>query len=251
MSVGPPDNPGRLLRRAIAQKCVAMPGVFNAGVARLVKRTVSTPFTSAAPDWPTGDGRRAGHRTARIGRGRAAGGVRRHGRATSPRWWMRTPGLAGQRTRAGGGAAGARGAGGAAHRGPGLSQALRPPRRQGAGAGAGDGPQDSRRPARRGEDFLIVARTDARGVEDFDAAVERAASISMPARTTIFPETCDGRRISSLRQSSPCAVDGEHDRIRPRTAAQRPATRIDGLPDGDLPDDRVPGSDEGGGEVPG
>ena len=38
MSVGPPDKPGRALRRAMARGCVAMPGAFNAGIARLVER---------------------------------------------------------------------------------------------------------------------------------------------------------------------------------------------------------------------
>src|SRR5688572_20795287 len=38
MSVGPPDKPCRALRRAMARGCVAMPGAFNAGIARLVER---------------------------------------------------------------------------------------------------------------------------------------------------------------------------------------------------------------------
>ena len=38
MSAAVGANPGRALRRAMARGCVAMPGVFNAGVARLVER---------------------------------------------------------------------------------------------------------------------------------------------------------------------------------------------------------------------
>ena len=38
MSQGPPVKPGAALRRAMARSCVAMPGAFNAGVARLVER---------------------------------------------------------------------------------------------------------------------------------------------------------------------------------------------------------------------
>ena len=38
MSQGESVNPGRALRRAMARSCVAMPGAFNAGVARLIER---------------------------------------------------------------------------------------------------------------------------------------------------------------------------------------------------------------------
>src|SRR5687768_17227783 len=38
MSEGRKVSPGRALRRAMARGCVAMPGAFNAGVARLVER---------------------------------------------------------------------------------------------------------------------------------------------------------------------------------------------------------------------
>jgi len=42
--------------------------------------------------------------------------------------------------------------------------------------------------ARRGPDFLIIARTDARGVEGFDRAVERAGEYLASGADAIFPE---------------------------------------------------------------
>jgi methylisocitrate lyase len=42
--------------------------------------------------------------------------------------------------------------------------------------------------ARRDEDFMIIARTDARAVEDFDRAVERAGEYLAAGADAIFPE---------------------------------------------------------------
>ena len=42
--------------------------------------------------------------------------------------------------------------------------------------------------ARRDPDFMIIARTDARGVEDFDRAVERAGEYLAAGADAIFPE---------------------------------------------------------------
>jgi methylisocitrate lyase len=42
--------------------------------------------------------------------------------------------------------------------------------------------------ARRDEDFMIIARTDARAVEDFDRAVERARRYLKAGADSIFPE---------------------------------------------------------------
>jgi methylisocitrate lyase len=42
--------------------------------------------------------------------------------------------------------------------------------------------------ARRDEDFMIIARTDARSVEDFDRAVERAGEYLAAGADAIFPE---------------------------------------------------------------
>jgi methylisocitrate lyase len=48
--------------------------------------------------------------------------------------------------------------------------------------------------ARRDEDFLIVARTDARAVEGFDAAVERAKNYLAAGADAIFPEALESPR---------------------------------------------------------
>jgi methylisocitrate lyase len=42
--------------------------------------------------------------------------------------------------------------------------------------------------ARRNDDFMIIARTDARAVEDFDGAVERAGEYLAAGADAIFPE---------------------------------------------------------------
>jgi methylisocitrate lyase len=48
--------------------------------------------------------------------------------------------------------------------------------------------------ARRDRDFLIVARTDARAVENFDAAVRRAQSYLEAGADAIFPEALESAR---------------------------------------------------------
>ncbi|MBA2527854.1 MAG: methylisocitrate lyase [Pyrinomonadaceae bacterium] len=47
--------------------------------------------------------------------------------------------------------------------------------------------------ARRDPDFLLIARTDARAVESFDKAVERAQSYLAAGADAIFPEALQGR----------------------------------------------------------
>ena len=47
--------------------------------------------------------------------------------------------------------------------------------------------------ARSDSDFVVVARTDARAVESFDAAVERAGSYLMAGADAIFPEALQTR----------------------------------------------------------
>ena len=48
--------------------------------------------------------------------------------------------------------------------------------------------------ARRDPDFLIIARTDARGVEDFDRTVRRARRYVEAGADAIFPEALQGER---------------------------------------------------------
>src|SRR5256886_12910235 len=47
--------------------------------------------------------------------------------------------------------------------------------------------------ARRDPDFLLIARTDARAVESFEEAVERAKSYLAAGADAIFPEALQGR----------------------------------------------------------
>jgi methylisocitrate lyase len=47
--------------------------------------------------------------------------------------------------------------------------------------------------ARRDQDFMIIARTDARAVEDFDRAVERARRYLKAGADAIFPEALQNR----------------------------------------------------------
>ena len=48
--------------------------------------------------------------------------------------------------------------------------------------------------ARRDPDFLIIARTDARGVEDFDSAVTRAEKYGAAGADAIFPEALQNEK---------------------------------------------------------
>ena len=47
--------------------------------------------------------------------------------------------------------------------------------------------------ARRDQDFILIARTDARAVESFDKAIERAQSYLAAGADAIFPEALQGR----------------------------------------------------------
>ena len=48
--------------------------------------------------------------------------------------------------------------------------------------------------ARRDEDFMIIARTDARAVENFDGAVERARRYLEAGADAIFPEALQSKQ---------------------------------------------------------
>jgi len=58
--------------------------------------------------------------------------------------------------------------------------------------------------ARRDPDFVIIARTDARGVEGFDAAVERARLYVQAGADALFPEALgDAQEFASFAQALP------------------------------------------------
>ena len=133
MSAGPPDKPGRALRRAMARGCVAMPGAFNAGIARLVERAgfegvyISGAGLAGLHIEDQVFPKRCGH----LG-----------GKELVPAKEM--------------------------------VQKLRAAVR-----------------ARNDKDFVIVARTDARAVEGFNAAVERAKLYLEAGADAIFPEALE------------------------------------------------------------
>jgi hypothetical protein len=80
--------------------------------------------------------------------------------------------------------------------------------------------------ARADEDFLIVARTDARAVEGFDATVERARDLSRSrSRRHLSRGSGNRARASRFRPQNRSAADGEHDRVRPQPATERTAAR--------------------------
>ena len=87
-----------------------------------------------------------------------------------------------------------------APRGPGRGQALRPPPRQGAGAGRRDGATASRPRSMRAaiQAFVVMARTDALAVEGLDAALERAAAYVAAGADMIFAEAV--RTLDEYRQ---------------------------------------------------
>ena len=70
--------------------------------------------------------------------------------------------------------------------------------------------------ARRDPAFVIIARTDARSVEGFDAAVGRAREYLAAGADMIFPEaleSADG--VRRIRTGGQRPAPGEHDGIRP------------------------------------
>jgi methylisocitrate lyase len=192
MSVGPPDEPGRALRRAMARGCVAMPGAFNAGVARLVERAgFDAVYVSGA------------------GLANGAGGVPDVGLlgldevsqlAGYVARAVRIPAVVDADTGFGGPRDAARAVERLQHAGlAGLhieDQVF--PKRCGHLGGkelvpAGEMVRKIRSSvrARRDKDFLIIARTDARAVEGFDAAVARARLYLEAGADAIFPEALE------------------------------------------------------------
>ena len=76
--------------------------------------------------------------------------------------------------------------------------------------------------ARRDPDFVIIARTDARGVTGFDDAVRRAQALSRRRGRRDLPRGAGvGRRVRPLRQGGAGAAAGQHDRVRQEPAPRR------------------------------
>ena len=192
MSVAPADKPGRALRRAMARGCVAMPGAFNAGVARLVERAGFPAVYVSGAGLANGAGgvpdigllgldevallagfvARAVSIPAVVDADTGFGGPKDAARAVKR---LEGAGLAGLHIE---------------------DQVF--PKRCGHLGGKELVPARemvrklrSAARARRDKDFLIIARTDARAVEGFDAAVERARLYLEAGADAIFPEALE------------------------------------------------------------
>ena len=192
MSAARGPSPGRALRRAMARGCVAMPGVFNAAIARLVERAgFDAVYVSGA------------------GLANGAAGVPDIGLLGLPEVAqlagyvaraVRIPAVADADTGFGGPADAARTvrrleAAGLA--GLHIEDQVFPKRCGHLGGKEVVPARDMVRKiraaarARRDKDFLIIARTDARAVEDFDAAVARARLYLEAGADAIFPEALE------------------------------------------------------------
>ncbi len=69
--------------------------------------------------------------------------------------------------------------------------------------------------ARSDKDFLIIARTDVRGVEGFDAAVQRARAYLDAGADGIFPEALEtAAEFRSFAKEILRSASGQHDRVR-------------------------------------
>lgn len=192
MNEVPAVKPGRALRQAMARGCVAMPGAFNAATARLIERAgFQAVYISGAglangaagvPDIAllvlsevvqlAGYIARAVTIPAIVDADTGFGGARDTARATEI---FERAGVAGMHIE---------------------DQVF--PKRCGHLGGkelvsAREMAQKIRAGvrARRDKDFLIIARTDARAVEGFDAAVKRARQYLEAGADAIFPEALE------------------------------------------------------------
>lgn len=192
MIEAPSVNPGRALRQAVEKGCVAMPGAFNAAVARLIERAgFQAVYISGAglANGPAGvpDIGLLGLSEVALLAGYIAravsiptivdadtgfGGPRDAARATES---FECAGLAGMH----------------------LEDQVFPKRCGHLGGkelvSAPEMAQKIRAAvrARRDKEFLIIARTDARAVEGFDAAVDRARHYLQAGADAVFPEALE------------------------------------------------------------
>ena len=192
MSAGAAAKPGRALRRAMARGCVAMPGAFNAGIARLIERAGFRAVYVSGAGLANGA---AG--VPDIGLLGLAEVVQLAGYISNA---VRIPVLVDADT----GFGGPKDAAHAVERleraglaGLHIEDQIFPKRCGHLGGkelvSARQMTQKIRAAARarRDRDFFIIARTDARAVEGFDAAVERARLYLEAGADVIFPEALE------------------------------------------------------------
>ena len=76
--------------------------------------------------------------------------------------------------------------------------------------------------AKRDPDFVIIARTDARGVNGFDDAVDGRSSTSRPGPTRSSPKRWShAEEFERFAKAVPVPSAREHDRVRQGPAARR------------------------------
>ena len=97
--------------------------------------------------------------------------------------------------------------------------------------------------ARRDPDFVIVARTDARTVEGFDAAVRRARIPRRRRRYDFSRSPGVGRRVCPFRSIRTGSAPGQHDRVRPQSADPLRRAGVPGIQGRHLSADRLPRRD--------
>ena len=188
----PHSSPGRRLRDAWAAGPVAIPGVFNALTAQ-AGRAARLPGGLPLRRGPLGRGRRPRRRPADPDRVRRRGPPTRRGHVSAAALRRRHRLRRGAERRADRPAVrGGRRRGHAPGR-PAVAQALRPPLGQSRWSNPARWRRRSGPPsrARRDPDFVIIARTDARGVDGFDDAVRRARLYLEAGADAIFPEALE------------------------------------------------------------
>ena len=142
---------------------------------------------------------------------------------------------------------GARRSGRLPYRRPGISETLRTSRRQTARRRRTRWRRKSAPRWRRNAiaDFLIIARTDSRAVENFDGAVKRANAYVAAGADAIFPEALQTtEEFRDFAQGSESAAAREHDGVRQKPVAQRAGAGRARLSHGHFPAERFSRFDE-------
>ena len=101
--------------------------------------------------------------------------------------------------------------------------------------------------ARRDPDFVLIARTDARGVTGFDDAVRRAHLYLEAGADAIFPEALEtAEEFARFAREVPGPLLANMTEFGKGPLLTVSRARGDGLQDGALPADGLPRGDEGG-----
>ena len=137
---------------------------------------------------------------------------------------------------------------------PGEPEALRPSRAQDPGADGRDGAPRARRRARPSatRTFLLIARTDARGPEGLEKAIDRAKAYVDAGAAMIFPEALqDEREFEAFRAAIDVPLMANMTEFGKSPLLSRKHAGGPRLQPGDLPGHHLPPRHEGrGGRAP-